>query len=250
MRMTIYQPPVVEFTDVTVTLRGRTVLDRVNLAIEHGSFVAVLGPNGAGKTTLVRVILGLLQPRQGRVHLFGAPPAGRGHQRHLVGYLPQRQRFDPRFPVSALDTAVMGRVACIGLFRFPSRADRQAAARTLERIGLTGELQNRQIGELSGGQQQLALLARALCSHTRLLILDEPTTGLDAQAQQRFYTVVQELQRDLDLTVIVVSHDLAAVTAHADRFLLVEGGRVSQTTPPDVARRLWPELTRAGGRAR
>lgn len=246
MRMTIYRSPVVEFQNVTVTLQRRTVLNHLNLTIEHGSFIAVMGTNGTGKTTLIRVILGLIRPQAGTVILFGAPPTGRGHHLHQVGYLPQRQRYDQGFPISALDVAVMGRVPCIGIFHRPTATDRQEAAHTLERIGLSGEIQKRPFGELSGGQQQLALLARALCRHTRLLILDEPTTGLDVRAQQRFYDIVQELRHDLDLTVLVVSHDLAAVAAHTSRVLLVEYGRVLETNPSEAFRHLRPEPALSG----
>ncbi|MEW6726526.1 metal ABC transporter ATP-binding protein [Desulforudis sp. 1088] len=233
MELPVISEPVVEFKNVSVTAGGRFILDRINFAVDKGVFLAIVGPNGAGKTTLIRALLGLMPVHSGEILLFGAPPAGRNNHRHMVGYLPQRHRFDARFPVSALDVAVMGRVACIGLFRFPGRKDRETASATLQRMGLPPELQSRPIGELSGGQQQLALLARAMCSHTRLLILDEPTTGLDLIAQRRFYKVVEDLRREFNLTVIVVSHDIAAVSRYANRFLCLNRGRILEGLPPE-----------------
>jgi|Deesub1362A_J573_1020465.scaffolds.fasta_scaffold00364_30 zinc transport system ATP-binding protein len=214
---------VVSLEAVCVTIRGVQILKNISLEVTKGSFAAVIGPNGAGKTTLVRVILGLVRPDSGTVRLFGRSPAGPQNRKHLVGYLPQRQQFDPGFPVSAHDVAMMGRVGCIGLCRFPSRADKDAVTETLRRIGLRDELISKPIGELSGGQQQLVFLARALCSHTRLLILDEPTNGLDLMAQRTFYRVVRELQRDLGLTILVVSHDISTLAACADRMLCLNG---------------------------
>lgn len=214
---------VVSLEDVCVTVRGIPVLDHINLTLDEGSFTAVIGPNGAGKTTLVRVILGLVRPDSGSVRLFGKPPAGAGNRKHQVGYLPQRQQFDQGFPVSAHDVVMMGRVGCMGLFRFPARADKDAARETLHRIGFPDDLTGKPIGELSGGQQQLVFLGRALCSHTRLLILDEPTNGLDLVAQRTFYRVVQELQRDLGLTIFVVSHDISALAGCADRMVCLNG---------------------------
>lgn len=229
-----FKAPAVQVEDLTVRLGGRPVLDRVSFTLHQGSFTALIGPNGAGKTTLAQVLLGLIPPGRGTVRLFGETPCRSRNRQHGIGYLPQRRDFDRRFPVSALDVAMMGRTACIGLFRFATAADRRAAAETLKIIGLKGELINRPIGELSGGQQQLAILARALCSHTRLLLLDEPTTGLDPAARQRFYAVVERLQRDLGLTVLVISHDLGAVSRFADRFICLNRTVLVRGTPSEV----------------
>jgi ABC-type Mn2+/Zn2+ transport system ATPase subunit len=232
---------VVSLEAVCASIRGVRVLDHIDLELAAGSFMAIIGPNGAGKTTLIRLILGLIRPDSGRVLLFGKPPAGAYNQKHLVGYLPQRQQFDPGFPVSAHDVVMMGRVGCIGLFRFPSRADKEVAAQSLRRIGFRDELIRKPIGELSGGQQQLVFLARALCSHTRLLILDEPTNGLDLVAQRTFYRVVRELQQDLGLTVLVVSHDISTLASYADRMICLngtiyaEGGTQEVLSSPQLA---------------
>jgi len=210
---------IVALENVTVTLSGHRVLEEVTLGFNEGTFTGIIGPNGAGKTTLLKIILGLIKPDCGTVTVFGGPPSGRGNRRHLIGYLPQRQQFDRRFPISVLDAVMMGQVPCIGSLRFPTKQHREAARKSLEMVGLNGEMAGRQIGELSGGQQQLVFLARALCSHTRLLLLDEPTAGLDVMAQQRFYTQVRNLQQDLKLTVILVTHDLGTVAAYADELV-------------------------------
>ncbi|MDA8096515.1 MAG: metal ABC transporter ATP-binding protein [Desulforudis sp.] len=229
-----HKQPAVEVTDLTVQLGNKSVLDNVCFTVKEGSFTSIIGPNGAGKTTLVRVLLGLVRPGRGIVHLFGKTPLRSRNRRHGVGYLPQRKEFDRRFPVSALDVAMMGRVACMGLFRFPKPHDREAAMETLRRIGFKDDLIYRPIGELSGGQQQLAFLARALCSHTRLLLLDEPTTGLDPAAQERFYEVVQTLRRDLGLTILVVSHDVDTISQFADRFICLNRSVLVQGKPSEV----------------
>lgn len=226
--------PAVQVEDLTVRLGGTLVLDRVSFTVQAGSFAAIIGPNGAGKTTLLRILLGLVTPCRGSVQLFGKMPRRSRNRQHGIGYLPQRKEFDRRFPVSAHDVAMMGRTACIGLLRFATSDDRRAAAETLKRIGFKEELIDRPIGELSGGQQQLAFLARALCSHTRLLLLDEPTTGLDPAAQERFYEVVQMLKHDLGLTILVISHDLNAVSRFADHFICLNRTVLVQGKPSEV----------------
>ena len=214
--------PIIDVRDLAVDIDGRPVLWDIGFSIAAGSFFGIIGPNGAGKTTLLRVLLGLVPATRGAVRVFGRPPTELGRGAHQIGYVPQRPNFDPRFPVSVRDVVMMGRSCCLGLFRFPQRSDWKKVETSIRQVGLAGQ-ESRRIGELSGGEQQRAFLARALCSETRLLLLDEATTGLDLPAQHELYALLQRLRRELDLTVVAVSHDLIELGAHADELICING---------------------------
>ncbi len=220
--MTSAVAPLIEVHDLEVGIDGHRVLWGINFSLSAGSFLGLIGPNGAGKTTLLRVLLGLIPPTRGTVRVFGRSPAELGRGAHQIGYVPQRPDFDPRFPVSVQDVVMMGRACCLGLFHFPRRADWRMVQASIRQVGLAGQ-ESRRIGELSGGEQQRAFLARALCSETRLLLLDEATTGLDLPAQHELYALLQRLRRELGLTVIAVSHDLMELGAHADELMCING---------------------------
>ncbi|MBF7084479.1 ABC transporter ATP-binding protein [Desulfallas sp. Bu1-1] len=228
---------VVDFNHVYVSVRGRTVLEDISFAILQGSFTGIIGPNGAGKTTLLRLILGLLEPDRGQVRVFGENPVKLNRKKHRVGYLPQKPQFDRRFPASVGDVVLMGTAGETGLFRLPGRKQRMLADEIMARVGIL-ELKNRPIGELSGGQQQLAFLAGALASRPSLLILDEPTTGLDPGAQNNFYKLVKEAQSKTQLTVIAVSHDLAAISANAHRLICINKTMHIHGSPGEVMEKL------------
>jgi zinc transport system ATP-binding protein len=214
--------PIVEARGLAVELDGHVVLWDINLSVVPGRFLGIIGPNGAGKTTLLRVLLGLVTPSRGSVRVLGRPPSHLGRGAHQIGYVPQRLDFDPRFPVSVRDVVMMGRACCLGLFRFPRRDDWRKVEESIRQVGLAG-YESRRIGDLSGGEQQRAFLARALCSETRLLLLDEATTGLDLPAQHELYALLQRLRREMDLTVVAVSHDLLELGAHADELICING---------------------------
>jgi zinc transport system ATP-binding protein len=198
---------------------GRTdVLEDVSLAVAEGTFTALLGPNGAGKTTILRLLLGLETPRRGEVRVFGEAPGTKGVR---VGYVPQKTGVPDGFPLSVEEVALMGRFAMIGIGRRPGRADRDVARWALRKVKLE-EMADRRFGELSGGQQRRALIARALVGEPRLLLLDEPTAGLDPAAQARFYDLCCILQREEGLTLLAASHDVDVVAQHADTVLLLD----------------------------
>ncbi len=216
------RPVPVEVIDLAVDLDGRRVLWDISFTVREGHFLGIIGPNGAGKTTLLRAILGLVPAAAGSIRVFGAPPERLGARAHLIGYVPQRVGFDSRFPLSVRDVVMMGRTAAIGMFRFPQRSDWKRVDEVIERVGLAG-IGKRSIGALSGGQQQRVLLARALCGGTRMVILDEPTTGLDLPSQEEFYALLMKLRAELELTVIAVSHDLVALANYADELACING---------------------------
>jgi zinc transport system ATP-binding protein len=224
----------VELQDVWVNYNGATILEDVCLAIEAGRYVGILGPNGAGKSTLLKVILGLIRPRQGEVRVFGRNPASLRHQGDVVGYLPQRPLGNPRFPVSVLDVVLMGRYGRIGLFNRPRRKDREMALRRLEDLGIP-HLANRLIGDLSGGEQQRVFIARALCVEPRLLVLDEPTVSLDVCVQDEIFDLIYALKEKLNLTVLIVSHDIGGVTRHVDDVVCINR-RIHVHQPPPIGR--------------
>ncbi len=204
--------PTVELNNVTVRFGETVALAETSLRIQRGDHVAVVGPNGAGKSTLFNVIAGIIKPTSGTVSVYGSGPQG-----HIcVGYVPQRNKIDQRFPVSVADVVMMGRVRKIGLFRRAGRVDHSAVAAALEQVGMQTFAQ-RQIGELSGGQQQRVLLARALAQEAELLLLDEPLSGLDTPSQEAILQLLT-LLRGQGITVLVATHDLNQA---AEQFPLV-----------------------------
>ena len=220
--------PCVQLHGVTVSYEGIMALANVTLTLNAGDQVAVVGPNGAGKSTLFHVIAGTLKPTQGQVTIYGSGPQG-----HIcVGYVPQRNRIDWRFPVTVLDVVLMGRVGKIGLLRWPRRQDRQLAEQALARVGMSA-FANRQIGELSGGQQQRVFLARALAQEAALLLLDEPLTGLDLPSQEAILDLLAQLRRQ-GVTVLVATHDLNQAAEHFAKVLLLNRRLIALGAPRDV----------------
>lgn len=217
---------------ITVRRGNRLVFQGLSAEVPSGSFVGLVGPNGCGKTTLLQVILGLIRAEAGSVRVLGADPARCPWVRRKIGYVAQIPGYDPLFPVSAADVVEMGALARAGvgdaggnpaLVR-PRRGAklRDASMRALRLIGLEG-LAAVPFGRLSGGQRQLVLLARAIAGGPRLLLLDEPLTGLDQQRRAGFYPLVDRLRRETGMTVIAVCHDFRALLPHAGRLLCLDG---------------------------
>jgi zinc transport system ATP-binding protein len=199
-------PPVVELEGVGLSLQGQTILQDIHLRVEPGDFLGILGPNGGGKSMLIKIMLGLVAPDRGSVRLFGRPPQ---QTRGRVGYVPQFAGFDRQYPISVLDTVLMGRLGRRGAFRSLGAEDKDLARRCLDRLGLT-DLADRQIGRLSLGQLQRVLVARALAVEPEMLVLDEPTASLDPGGGADVYRILEELSEEM--TILLVSHDLGVVS--------------------------------------
>ncbi|MCS7006384.1 MAG: ABC transporter ATP-binding protein [Thermoleophilia bacterium] len=212
--------------------RGGPVFRDVELRVVEGEFVAIAGPNGGGKTTLLRLVLGLLAPTSGSVLVYGEP-ATRFSRRSVLGYLPQRAQLRVDAPVTVRETVAAGRLAATRLLG-PLRADDRAKVEeAIARVGLAG-LEDAQLRRLSGGQQQRALIAKALAGEPSLLVLDEPTTGVDAESQEALGVLLARLRDDLGMTILYVSHEFGAVERHVGRIVLVRGGIVFDGSPRDL----------------
>lgn len=223
--------PAVLLDGVSASYEGHPALENVSFRVSEGRFAALIGPNGAGKSTCLRLLLGLVQPTRGRVEVFGHRPLT--GDRDGVGYVPQSVTIPRGLPISALDIVLMGRTAAIGPGRRPSRSDRELARTALDQVGLT-DVAARRFQDLSGGQQQRVLIARALCSQPRLLLMDEPTAGLDSAARARFYALVCDLQHARGLTLLCATHDLDIVGEHADSIILLDRTVRAQGAPEEV----------------
>jgi manganese/zinc/iron transport system ATP- binding protein len=222
-----------EVHDMTVAYHRRPVLWDVDLAVPEGKLVGIVGPNGAGKTTLIKAALGLVPLASGKVEIYGKPYR---EQRHLVGYVPQRESVDWDFPVTVRDVVLMGTYGRLGWFRRPGKQERETADRCLDQVGMRS-FAKRQIRQLSGGQQQRVFLARALAEEAKVYFLDEPFAGVDAATEQAIVTLLQALRSD-GKTVFVVHHDLQTVRDYFDHVILlnmrlVACGPVNETFTPD-----------------
>ncbi|MDX2091095.1 MAG: ABC transporter ATP-binding protein [Kofleriaceae bacterium] len=211
---------VLDVDQVSISMRGRKIIDDVSFWIPKGEFVCLCGPNGAGKSTLLKAIMGLIPATQGTITISGQSVAA-GH--HRVGYVPQRKGFDRDFPARAIDLIV---AALRGTWPVTIRADEREKARAvLAKIG--GErLLDKPIAGLSGGETQRVFLARALITNPSLIILDEPTAGVDARGRLELLELMTSLSRSDELAAILVTHNLAAVAQTAERIVYIEAGRL------------------------
>jgi zinc transport system ATP-binding protein len=211
---------------------GQRVLEEVDLELGEGEFVAVAGPNGGGKTTLVRILLGLERPAEGKALLFGEP-AHRFSQRRTLGYLAQRSVAGGDAPVTVREVVSAGRLAAGGLIGPMRRRDRELVAEAIGRVGLT-EYADAPLRTLSGGMQQRSFIAKALAGEPSLLVLDEPTTGVDVESQESLAGLLDKLHSDLGVTIVYVSHEFGAVEAFVQRLVLVRRRIVFDGPPGDL----------------
>jgi manganese/iron transport system ATP-binding protein len=196
-------------------------LEQITFELAPGEAVALIGPNGSGKSTLLKGILGLIPRVGGTVEVLGEATAAAG----TVGYLPQTEELDSQFPITLEQVVMMGRYRSLGWLRLPSKRDREAVARALDTVGLTARAKSR-FGELSGGQQKRGLLARALVSGPRLLLLDEPFNGLDQENRDALIGTVERLKAR-GVALLVSTHDLELARAVCEEVLLLNGSQVA-----------------------
>mgnify|MGYP001295965247 CR=1 FL=1 len=207
----------IEFDHVTLGYGRRAVLRDIKLEVAAGDFLGIVGPNGAGKTTLLKALLGSLRPLHGAIRI---------PERGLVfGYVPQRQAVDETFPLTVRELILMGRFARIGLFRRPRSEDHARVIEAAEHVGIP-DLLDRRYRTLSGGQKQRTLIARALAAEPTVLVLDEPTNGMDLPAENAIMELVRRLHVEDRLTVVMVSHLLNVVASYVARLAIVGGGRL------------------------
>jgi zinc transport system ATP-binding protein len=212
--------------------QGPEVLSDVDLAIQRAEFVAVAGPNGGGKTTLVRVALGLERPTSGEALLFGEP-AHRFDRREVLGYLAQRAQLGLDAPATVREVVTAGRLPRAGLVGRLKGSDREQVTEAIARVGLS-HVADRPLQRLSGGQQQRAFIAKALAADPELLVLDEPTTGVDVEAQEALADLLERLHRELEVTILYVSHEFGAIERFVERLVLVRRELVFDGPPREL----------------
>lgn len=205
--------------DVAFSYDGKDVISNINFNVEQGDYLCIVGENGAGKSTLIKGLLNLKKPSAGKIM------TGDGLKANEIGYLPQQTQIQKDFPASVSEVVLSGCLNSLGLRLFYNRRDRQNADNQMKKLGIY-ELKNRCYRELSGGQQQRVLLARALCATKKILLLDEPISGLDPYMTEEFYSIVKELNRTDGITVIMVSHDIRGILSSATHILSMEHGSV------------------------
>jgi zinc transport system ATP-binding protein len=213
----------IDVKNLSFSYGNEVIIKSVNFEIAKGDYVGLIGQNGSGKSTLLRLILGLLKPQSGSIRLFDTPVES-FREWHRIGYIPQRSGiFDQTFP------ATVEEIVAMGLVNARNAADRHAIQRALEVVGME-RYSARQLRELSGGQQQRVLIARAIVGEPDLILLDEPVVGVDTQAQQNFYQLLQHLNKKMNITLLLISHDLDIVAHEADYLIMLNQGEVCRCT--------------------
>lgn len=206
---------IVQIKHLHYAYEDKRVLNDINLEIKHGAFLGLIGPNGGGKTTLIKLLLGLVTPQQGSIHLFGES-IDQFKNWNRIGFVSQKSNaFNRGFPATVKEVVSTGLTSKIGYFKFFKKTDHKKVREAIETVGMSDYI-NQNIGELSGGQQQRIFIARAIVSDPQFLILDEPTVGIDTENVQKFYQLLNKLNKENKITLLLVSHDIGTVTKFAN----------------------------------
>ena len=228
------RPPLLQFQHVTLGYSRKAILEDLDFAIYDGEYLGIVGPNGSGKTTMLRAILGMLRPQKGRIE--------KPNHKLRYGYVPQREYVNELFPLTVQDIVAMGRYPLVGLLRRLSRRDWDAIGECLRSVGIE-QLARAHYRSLSGGQKQRVLIARALAAEPHILILDEPTTGMDLGSEHAIMELVADLHRQGNRTVLMVTHILNLVANYVERIALLNGqfqiGPAREVLSEDNLRRLY-----------
>jgi zinc transport system ATP-binding protein len=223
-RQAVCHQYMIELADVTFSYEQKPVFENVTFRVQERDFVGLIGPNGAGKSTLLRIIVGLLRPDGGSVKLFGQP-IERFRDWNRIGYVPQKNSFNPLFPATVREVVLSGLYSRNKLFRRVSKSDHVKCDEALHAMNIE-DLAGKRIGELSGGQQQRAFLARALINNPALLILDEPTVGIDTETQQGFFHLIKHMHQHHNMTFLMVSHDMEMIRSYLGQEPKLECGKL------------------------
>ncbi|WP_019532704.1 metal ABC transporter ATP-binding protein [Paenibacillus ginsengihumi] len=216
---------IVAIDDVSFSYENKQIISGLTFSVLERDFVGLIGSNGAGKTTLLKMIVGLLKPASGEIRLFGEP-IGQFEGWERIGYVPQKNAFNPLFPATVREVVLSGLYGKKKMFRRLTRAEQQKADDAMYAMRIE-DLASRRIGQLSGGQQQRVFLARALVNNPELLILDEPTVGIDAETQADFFRMIRHMHEHHRITFIMVSHDMDMMKAYLGSEPLQKSGGLS-----------------------
>lgn len=204
-------PDAIDMKNVCFSYDGQPALEDITLQIKKRELVSIIGPNGGGKTTLLKIMLGLLKPAKGKVKIFEKSPED---ARDNVGYVPQVATFDREFPITAIEVTMMGKLGKRGLGSRFTKEDKEEALQALDQVGMLSH-SNKQIGQLSGGQLQRVLVARALVKKPELLLLDEPLSSIDPETQKNFYELLNKLKKKM--AIVIVTHDITAASFYIEK---------------------------------
>lgn len=214
------EPSLIRLDRVSLGYPGTIALSEVSFAVQRGEFIGVIGPNGSGKSTLVKGLLGLIPVYQGTLELFGESPSKLKSYRAKIGYVPQKNKNETKFPVTVKEVVMMGLYAQIGWFKRPSPQHWKEVDRSLQQVEMAA-FADHPFSRLSGGQQQRVIIARALVSRPELLILDEPTNAVDLTAQVGILEILERLNREAGITIFMVTHDINEIVHFCDKVLLL-----------------------------
>ncbi len=223
---------IIEIHNLSFAYQDKLILENINLNIHQGDYLALIGSNGTGKTTLFKLILGLLQPLTGSIKFFGQDIKNFKNW-EKIAYVPQKQQyFENNFPATANEVVAMGRYTKKGIFTKSSAEDKRAVTKAIEQVGMSKQ-QDELIGNLSGGQQQRIFIARALVNQPEVLFLDEPTTGIDYTSQNDLYQLLQELNKKLNITLVIISHDIERITQEVMHIACIDHTLTCHSSPEE-----------------
>lgn len=211
---------IIALKNVSFSYGEEPVIKNVTLNVHKGDYLGIIGPNGGGKSTLLKLMLGLLTPTKGEIELYGTP-IKKFRDWSKIGYVSQQvTHIDPHFPMTVEEVVTMGRFPAIGLFRFPTKKDKAIVEEALRQVEMLA-FKDRLVGDLSGGQQQRVFIARALAGQPEVIVLDEPTVGVDIKTQKQFYALLQKLNTEFHLTLVLVLHELDVVEHEATEIAVI-----------------------------